>query len=94
MGVEHQLGDTQQGKLASQQFANPRLWNIKELFKLAGREFLLFNEFEDVLMQISLQLKFQQFLLVQIKLVQNVSPGYVGDEFLASLSRAALQGAV
>lgn len=94
MGLVQQLGNAEQGELSSQQLAESGLGDVKELFELARSEFLLFDDLEDVLVQIGLQLKFQQFLLVQIKLVQNVSPGYVGDEFLVSLSRAALQGAV
>jgi len=94
MGIVEQLGNTEQGEFASQQLADAGLRNVKELFKLTRSEFLFLDDLEDVLVQIGLQLKLQQFLLVQIKLVQNVSPGYVGDEFLASLSRAALQGAV
>ena len=94
MRIVEQFGNAEQRKFASQQLADAGLWDIKELFKLARSEFLLLDDLEDVLMQVGLQLQFQQFLLVQIKFVQNVSPGYVGDEFLASLSRAALQGAV
>ena len=94
MGIVQQLGNTEQGELASQQFAHSRLRNVKKLFVLARSEFPSLDELEDVLVQIGFQLKLQQFLLVQIKFVQNVSPGYVGDEFLASLSRVALQGAV
>jgi hypothetical protein len=94
MRVIEQFGNAKQRKLASQQFADSGLRDVKKLFKLARSEFLLLDDLEDVLMQIGLELKLQQFLLVQIKLVQNVSPGYVRDEFLASLSRAALQGAV
>lgn len=94
MGVVQQLGNAQQGKLASQQFADSGLGDVKKLFEMARSDFLLLDDLEDVLVQVGFQLKFQQFLLVQIKLIQNVSPGYVGDEFLASLSRAALQGAV
>lgn len=94
MGIVEQLGNTEQGEFASQQLADPGLRNVKKLLKLTRSEFLFLDDLEDVLMQIGLQLKFQQFLLVQIKLVQNVSLSYVGDEFLASLWRAALQGAV
>ena len=94
MGIVEQLGNTEQGEFASQQLADPGLRNVKKLFKLTRSEFLFLDDLEDVLMQIGLQLKLQQFLLVQIKLVQNVSPSYVGDELLASLWRAALQGAV
>lgn len=94
MGIVEQFGNAEQGKLASQQLADTRLWNVKKFFELARSEFPFPDDLEDVLVQIGLKLKFQQFLLVQIKFVQNVSPGYVGDEFLASLSRAAPQGAV
>jgi hypothetical protein len=56
MGVIQQLGNTQKGQLASQQFADPRLRYIKELFQLPGSEFLFPDELEDVLVQISLHL--------------------------------------
>ena len=54
MGIVEQLGNTEQGEFASQQLADPGLWDIKELFKLARSEFLLFDDLEDVLMQIGL----------------------------------------
>lgn len=94
MRVIQQLGNTEQRKLAAKQFAHSGLRDIKEFFELTRTELFLFDQLEDVLMQIGLELQFQQFLLVQIKLVQNVSPGHVADEFWASLSRAVLQGAV
>lgn len=54
MGIVEQLGNAEQGKLASEQFADSGLWDIKELFKLARSEFLLFDDLEDVLVQIGL----------------------------------------
>jgi len=54
MGIVEQLGNTEQGEFASQQLADAGLRDIKELFKLARSEFLLFDDLEDVLMQIGL----------------------------------------
>src|SRR5256885_2295454 len=97
MGVIQQLGNTQQGKLASQQFTDSGLRYIKEFFQLPWRELLLLDDLEDVLMQIGLQLQLQTFLFAHIKLIENASLGPVsddpvGDQFV-SLSRVALHGA-
>ena len=94
MRVEQQLGDTQQGKLASKQFAYSGLWYIKKLFELAGREFLFFDELEDVLMQIGLQLQFQTVLFAHIKLIEDASLRPVSDQFGVFLSHVAVHEAV
>ena len=54
MGVIQQLGYTQQGKFASDELADAWLGNVKGLFQLAGCEFFLLDQLEDVLMQIGL----------------------------------------
>ncbi len=99
VGVVEQLGHTQQGKLPSQQFADSGLRYIKKLFELTGSESLPFDELEDVLMQIGLQLKLQTDLFAHIKLIQNASPGSMGDgpmgdQFFVFLSHVAVHGAV
>lgn len=99
VGVVEQLRHTQQGKLTSKQFADSGLWYIKKLFELTGSESLPFDELEDVLMQIRLQLKLQTVLLAHIKLIENASPGSVGNDpvgvqFAVSLSHVAVHGAV
>ena len=94
VGIVQELGNAEQGKLASQQLADPGLRNIKELFELAGREFLLFDELEDVLMQIGLQLKLQTVLFAHIQLIEDASLRPVGDQFVFFLLHVAVHGAV
>ena len=99
VGVVEQLGHAQQGKLPSQQFADSRLWYIEKLFELTGSESLPLDELENVLMQIGLQLKLQTVLLAHIKLIENASPGSVGNDpmgaqLVVSLSHVAVHGAV
>lgn len=81
MSVVQQFGNAKQRKLASQQFADSGLRDIKKLFELTRSEFLLLDEFEDVLMQISLQLQLQPVLVGHIKLIEDASLCPVGDQF-------------
>lgn len=94
VGIVQQLGDAQEGKFASQQFADSGLRYIKKLFELAGREFLLFDQLEDVLMQIGLQLKLQTVLFAHIKLIEDASLCPVSDQLGVFLSHVAVHGAV
>jgi hypothetical protein len=94
VGIIQKLGNTQQGKLASKQFADSGLWYIKKPFELPGGEFLPFDELEYVLMQIGLQLKLETILCAHIKLIQDVSLGAVGDQFGVFLLHVAVHGAV
>ena len=54
VGIIEQLGHTQQGKLASQQFAYTWLRDIQHFFELTWCDFFLYDQSEDVLVQISL----------------------------------------
>jgi len=80
MGIVEQPGNAEQGKLACEQFADSGLRNVKKLLKLAGGNLFLFDELEDVLMQIRLQLQLQTVLVGHFKLVKNASLCPVGDE--------------
>lgn len=85
-----QAGNAQQGELAAQQLADSWLGDIKELLQLPGREFLLLNQVQDVLMQICLQLQLEPVLIAQAELIQDASPGSVDDQFAASCPCVAL----
>lgn len=80
MSVIQKLGDTQQGKLASEQFAHPGLRNIKQFLQLPGGEPLLLDKPKDVLMQVRLQFQLQTLLFAHIQLIKNASPCAVGDQ--------------
>src|SRR6266700_7158653 len=95
MAVIEQLGYAQQRKFPAQQLADSRLRNIKKFFKLPGSDSLSPDELEDVLVQIGLQLKLQTVLCAHIKLIENASPGPMGDgrvddQFLVLVSQTFL----
>lgn len=94
MGVVEQLGNAQQRKLTSKQFADSGLWDIKKLFELPGSEFLLLDDFENVLMQVGLQLEFQTVLFAHIKLIEDASLRPVSDQSGVFLLHVAVHGAV
>lgn len=91
MGIVEQLGNAQERKLASQQFADSGLRYIKDFFQLPRLEPLFLDELEDVLMEIGLQLQLQTVLTSYIELIENASRGAVGDQLITSLSYAALR---
>lgn len=94
IGIIKQFGDAEQGKLASQQFADSGLRYIKKLFKLPRSKSLLLDYFEDVLMEIGLQFKLQTVLLSYIKLIKNASRRPMGAEFVGFASLVAVHGDV
>lgn len=73
MGVIQQFGYAQQRKLASEELADAGLRYIQHFFQLPGRDFLLLDQLENVLMKVSLQLKLQTVLCSEIQLIKDAS---------------------
>ena len=64
MSIVQKLRDAQKGKLASEQLTDPGLRDVKDFLQLPWSEFLLSDELQNVLMQVSLQLQLKAVLFV------------------------------
>jgi len=93
MSIVQKLRDAQKGKLASEQLTDSGLRDVKDFLQLPWSEFLLSDELQNVLMQVSLQLQFKAVLFVQIKFIQNASPRPMRDHAFTSILRVAPGGA-